>query len=802
MTEATPPVTNFTGGELSSRLQGRVDVAKYFNGCTEMENAVSLPHGPFTRRPGTKYIEDAISDAGRSRLLPFVFAEDDAYVLEFCASAMHWFVDGGQLVADATDTVITNGAFPSGITDWDDKSGGSAAIAHDATNDRLSLAGSTTDLCAAEQDVTVAAGDQSTVHVLTFEIFGAAGDEVTVHIDTATAMGGTEIASRACGPGSHSISCTPGTGTIYVTFHHSIDKTLQVDNVAFLDDEAMEIISPFAVADVPALYPTSQNDVLYAFESGYHPRKLTRFDSYDWSLEEVAFIDGPYLTENVTAITLTPSAAMGYGVTLTASAALFASTDVGRLVRWKLGANPWGWMVITAFTSATVVTADIRSTLTTAAAVTTWRLGAWSDTTGWPICGSLHQQRLFTGGAGVDPARFDASLIGDYEDFTPGTDDDDSLSAVADSGTLDAVRWLSSAAALLMGTASNEQRVGDPNGTDPITPASVRAKKQTKYGSAVQVPVEVANRTLFIQARGRKVRAMIYSFESDQFVADEDLTLYAEHITLGGISELAYQQEPWSLLWGIRGDGVLLCCTYDPSQKVNAWHRHPIGGTSAVVESICVIPGAGDDDQLWLQISRTINGGTSRTIELLQPFFPDGADLEDAWFVDSGVAYSGAAADTISGLDHLEGATLQVLGDGATHPDVVVSSGAVTLDRTVEEAKFGLAADLRVVTVRLEAGAQGTAQGKKMSLVRTVLRFYRSLGGKIGRIKDDGSDDLETLSFRKPTDLMDTALPLYSDDKSVTMPNGWKDGRIVVVNDQPLPMTVVAMFPKLEVSED
>ena len=57
------------------------------------------------------------------------------------------------------------------------------------------------------------------------------------------------------------------------------------------------------------------------------------------------------------------------------------------------------------------------------------------------------------------------------------------------------------------------------------------------------------------------------------------MTLLAEHITENGITEMAYQQEPDSILWCVREDGVLAGLTYQRSENVIAWHRHKLGGT-------------------------------------------------------------------------------------------------------------------------------------------------------------------------------------------------------------------------------
>ncbi|WP_410925272.1 hypothetical protein, partial [Pseudomonas aeruginosa] len=77
-------------------------------------------------------------------------------------------------------------------------------------------------------------------------------------------------------------------------------------------------------------------------------------------------------------------------------------------------------------------------------------------------------------------------------------------------------------------------------------------------------------------------------------------------------------------------------------------------------------------------------------------------------------SYNGAPTTTISGLTWLTGQTVGVLGDGATHPDVVVdNTGKITLQRSVSIAQVGLKYTSAGKTMRIEAGgADGPAQGK------------------------------------------------------------------------------------------
>jgi len=285
-----------------------------------------------------------------------------------------------------------------------------------------------------------------------------------------------------------------------------------------------------------------------------------------------------------------------------------------------------------------------------------------------------------------------------------------------------------------------------------------------------------------------------YEFSSNGYKSS-DLTVLADHITAGGIVDITYQQEPHNIVWAVRGDGVLLGFTYNREQDVLGWHRHVIGG-NGIVENIEHIPNpSGTQDDLWMIVRRTINGQTKRYIEYLESDFTEDNVITDAFFVDSGLSYSGAATGTLAGLDHLEGQTVQVLVNGAAHPDRVVESGSISLQVDATTAAVGLGYESILQTMRLEAGARdGTAQGKTKRINKVVIRFLQTVGAVAG----PDNDTLDRIQFRSGSDPMDQAVPLFTGDKLVEWPNGYDfDAYMVIKQNQPLPMTVVAIMPQV-----
>jgi hypothetical protein len=216
--------------------------------------------------------------------------------------------------------------------------------------------------------------------------------------------------------------------------------------------------------------------------------------------------------------------------------------------------------------------------------------------------------------------------------------------------------------------------------------------------------------------------------------------------------------------------------------------------THALVESVATIPGDLNEDDTYLIVQRTVNGATKRYVEYFSSF-DFGTDVEDAFFIDSGLTYSGTAATSISGLSHLEGEVVSILANGATHPNKAVSSGAITLDFAVTKAHIGLNYNSTLQTMRIEAGGtEGTAQGKIKRIHEVVLRLFRTVGVTVG----SSDTELDRIPFRSSAQAMSTAIPLFTGDKEIEFRGGFDtDGFVVVRQDQPLPLTVIGIFPRL-----
>ena len=739
MARVAAQLTNFTAGELSPRLDGRNDLAKYSAGCATVENMVIYPHGAAARRPGTQYVASVKTPANKTRLIPFEFSTEQTYILEFGNQYIRFYRNNGQI-----------------------ESGGSA----------------------------------------------------------------------------------------------------------------YEISTPYLTAELFDIKFAQSADVMYLTHPNHQTRKLSRTGHTSWTLAAVEFTNGPYLDANVTETTITSSAhTVGTGRTLTASAVTginsgsgFLTTDVGRQIRFRDG-----YGIITARTNTTVVTVEILIDMGSSSSSTDWSLGSFSTTTGFPSCVSFFEQRLVFAASINNPQTVYFSKSGDYENMDANIGgtvaDDDAIIYTIASNQVNAIRFLTSARTLIIGTAGGEFVVSGGGDNNAVTPTNIMIKKQSNHGAANVDAISVGNATLFLQRAKRKIRELAYNFDVDGYIAP-DLTILAEHITEGNVVEMAYQEEPLAIIWCVRGDGQLIALTYQREQEVVAWHRHIIGGVfgtgNAVCESVAVIPTDDSEYELYMIVKRTINGATTRYVEYLHTFNFDQTDNTSFNYLDSQldlsksqttltaginatattvpvasvsglsasgkikiggeiISYAGISSlnltgctrgqnittatshlsgavtkevvNIIAGLNHLEGQTVSILVDGATHPTKVVASNQITLDRFGTDVKVGLQYTSILKTMRIDAGSQdGTSQAKTKRIFEVTARLFETVGVEVG----PDLDNMERVPFRTSADPMDQGIPPFTGDKEVEFRGNYDtDGFMMVRQTQPLPLTLLSLYPRL-----
>lgn len=840
MPKASPIQTDFSGGEFSPLVFGRVDVDSYSRGLATCENFIPALQGFLQRRSGTRFVSRVQDDTKQSKLHFFDYRNDTPYVLEFGNTTIRIFTAQGSVVEAAkTITGITQ-ADPAVVT----------SASHGFSNGDWVFIDSISGMTELNGDYYVVAN----VATNTFELQTLDGQDVDSSGFAAYSSGGE--ASRV-----------------------------------------LEVVSPYAESDLSNLYFFNTSENVFIAHPDYAPRRLYIDSSNDWVLEELDIINGPYLDTNITATTISASATSG-SVTLSASSTAginngsgFTSDDIGRFIKTTVGTTV-GYAEITAVASTTSVTATVKSAFGATTAVTTWSLGLYSEKTGYPSVVGIHQNRLVLAGSKLQPERVDLSAT----DFTNtynfqieafSTTDPILATFAFDLYTDNRVFWLSSSdRGLVVGTADSEFLLSTP--PDGLSPSDAPNyfNRVTSYGSADISPQSVASNLIFIQTSSRRARSFVFSDRIDNFDS-QDLSILSEQALQGGVNKISYQREPQPVVWMVRNDGQLIGMTYQSFGESTqaAFHRHIIGGpgdaagSNAVVESITTVPSSdGTANELWLIVKRFIDGSIKRYIEFLEAPFSDSVNQKDAFFVDSGLTYdlpigiTGiTAADpavvtanshgfsdgdkvlisgvigmtdvngesylvsnsstntfelqdldgndidassfsayvsggevrkyvtTISNLNHLEGATVSVLADGAVRPDKTVTNGTIVLNSSATTVHVGFSFRSRAKLLRMEAGAgDGTSMGKTRRINRIGFMLHRSLGLKVG----ESFNRLTTLTFRTASDSMTRAPSLFTGIRTENVDFSYDfDNNICFEQEDPLPLTILAVMPQLHTQD-
>jgi hypothetical protein len=799
MAKNSPALGNFNAGQLSPEMDGRVDVDKYQNGCHALQNFIPLVQGPARRRPGTKFIAAAKSGTAATYLRRFEFNETTACIIEFGDYYCRFYQNGAKVTVSGLSTWNIGTAYSagslvtySGTNYWAITSGTGHQPDVSPTYWYAMPADGTLEIQTPWQ---VSAGSIAGINPLQFvqsaDVLYVAGGSIGVAPYQLTRLSGFTVWSLT--------QFAPTDGPFLEG--NSSTTTMQISGVS----GSVVITSSsatFAATDVGRLVRIavqSQNVKPWETNKSYTAGTLVRYSGKTYAA-----------LNNATSGSAPPVHLWGNAY----------DGQVG--VQWAYQDSGYGVAQITTYTNSTHVTAtvitnqsdglyqfpqDLQSNPSTQ-----WSLGAWSNTTEWPRAIAFFDERLFWGGKirwwGSVP-----SLYTSYaQDFGGVTSSDCSVFGILSAQDVNNIVWMSPANLLLIGTEGGEFGLGPVTTSNPLGPDNVHVVPQSKMRSASVEPVLIGTSVFYVQRSRRKLMAADYNFYLDRYDSLNQNRL-AHALTATGITQVVWQAEPYETLWAVRSDGALLSYTYDRQDNVTGWAIHYLGnadtGTYPTVKSVAVIPAAdGLRDELWLLVQRSVNGAAVQYVEVMQADYttaiqnnPSAVWYNSTWYVDCGATVGGhVKATSFSGFSHLEGQTVQVLADGALQPPVTVSGGTITIAQPAYQVIAGLRYESDLTTMRIEGGADvGTAQGKTKRVVICTFRVQDTIGGTVGM--DDGNDT-DYLQLTDPSIGFGMPSPVYTGDIQMQFPGDWEaDCRITVSQTNPLPMTVVAIFPNIIVNE-
>ena len=454
-----------------------------------------------------------------------------------------------------------------------------------------------------------------------------------------------------------------------------------------------------------------------------------------------------------------------------------------------------GYAKITGYTNAKQVQAQVQSSINVLGSnekTIDWYLSAWSKQNGYPMCCMFFQDRLVFAGSTAKPSRIWLSRTGDYGNFSvdkeAGTVTDDSA-ITADLINLKAytIKHVDAGNDLMVMTEGNEWSI---SGGETVTPTNITPRNQQNYGCNDTIPVRVSNRIVYVQRRGSIIRDMGYSYDTDSYIG-MDLTLLAKHLIRNHeISYSTFTQEPDSVLYFVRDDGVLICLTYVPDQKVYAWWHIVTDGKIEAITSTAQT----NNDVIYAVINRTINGQTKRYIE---QFVVENNSTyqQDHIMTDCTKIYSFEEKTTeLTGLEHLEGKEVYVMSDGYLLDKMTVAEGKLNLPKATKNAYVGLPYTMIIEQPNFDMTTQdtGTMQARKKAVQKCILRLQNSYGGHVGANKDC----LDNIRYdNEYMQIDDESEILYSGDLEIPIRGGFNnEGRIYIKHDTPYSFSVSAII--------
>lgn len=739
MTLTRPIATSFNGGELSPRMGGRVDTAIYAVGVEKAENFVPTVEGAIVKRPGFEYITAAAATAAWLSEFRFNLTQD--YAIEWSEGKLRFFSNGVRI--ETSPGVPYEVAVPYTAAE-------APFVSCQQSYDRIYM-----DHAAHPPGRLTRTGAATFTYDVVPLVNGPFADGNSDQTVTVGASGTT--------------------GAV----------TLTASSAIFL---AGHVGAPFRLeaadfASVP-VWQAGINGVAIG------DRKRWQGNVYQAA---TAGITGTYEPIHTAG---TEWDGMQTGVDVNAKGPFG--------VKWTYLHDRFGVVRIDAATSATVATGTVLRRLPDALVTAPswrWAHGAFSNAAGWPGVVVAFGGRL----CHFKRSELLASVAGDYLNHATFTAAGQTPADLAFRRTLsseDPVLWAIADRRMIVGTASREIAVGALNAALALAGDNVEATPQSFYGSEAVFPVQIGTTAVFVQRSARKLRQADYSFGQDRYTA-QNMIVWCRHITKSGIRQLCYQKEPEELLVGVRGDGQLIVHPHAPEQEIKGFARISHGG-GVVLSAVTITASDGTADELWVLV-RYPSG--AKGVERMARWRDDDDAIQAAFFVDSGTtAIAGIGQTHFSGAVQLAGKAVAVLADGGLVTGVTVDgAGAFDIPASAIPADrpyiitVGLPYTATVVTLRPEFQVPGgTAQARIKRVIRLALRVIATAGMRIGV----PGGKLDQLINRATSDVMDAAVPLFTGDTSGLLSGRYdRDGRATFVSDVPLPATIVAAMPKVDVSE-
>jgi len=715
---------HFNRGVISEEVLGRVSADWYLHSLKKCNNGIITPYGNIRKRQGTKYIANITGS--KFRMIPFIYSESEAYVLLFVLDHAGVANDNRIYFLTLDGYVVDSSNNPYYIALTYDNTVDLSKIQYVQKDDLIYLTLKGQPI----KKITRIAEDNWTIEDVTLNL-----EYILAYGDSKSAVVEGQLPVNLIEPGKIELHYTSGGNSYAVT---------DDGNGNFTGTNLVNASIDYATGRIYVESAEYTHTILKVWES-----------NVSYEVGDFVLVSNGCVYKATTA--------GNSGNSEPAWVQTIDATVTDNQVTWKCVLVPFG--------SDTPIYVKFLN-----------------QDSFYPACVTFFENRLIVGNLPNNPQVIAGSVIGSYENFVFGTNDNNAFVYEIASKENNEITWLLGSNFLFIGTIGAEYlAVGSTTG---ITPKSISITKQSEYGCSFIQPITVGSDIIFTQTHTTRLYDFSYQYASNSYVGS-DLTLVNRDILKDNVVEMSLEKEPYSRVWALLSDGTVALLTYLKSEQIIAWQKYITNGS---IKTIATIPSITDNySKTYMVVER--NG--VYYIEATDN--PTWDNYFDTVFVDSAVIYEGDATNTIS-VPYPDGTIVSVLTATGVHSDVTVSNGAITLDWDTTKAVVGFGYEYWIETVPIEIISQGQIVSvyKPKFLQDVRLYLYKSMGGRIGM-----NDDYWLL-FRTANDLMDNLVPIYSGIKKVDLYSTMRTLNQVylgIKHSQPLPFNLLAIATDVEVGQ-
>ena len=440
---------------------------------------------------------------------------------------------------------------------------------------------------------------------------------------------------------------------------------------------------------------------------------------------------------------------------------------------------------------------------------------------GNPSVPSFFQQRLVLAAPTGAPQTFYMSQPGAYFNFniTAPVQADNAITETLAANSVNTIKSIvSSTSGMILLTDQAVWLVNGGQSGSAISPTAIVANPQSFVGANDVPPIQANYDILYIQNKGSGVRDLAYNIYFSVFTGS-DISMTASHLFFGfTIKEWAWAEAPYYLVQAVRNDGVILTLTFLKEQQFIGWTHQT---TQGLYKSVCAVTeatsNAGNVDAVYAVVQRVVNGVTVQYIERsADRVFPSG--LGSAWCVDAGVQYTGAAALSFTGAEHLAGLSVTGLAvDNLGNVSIIPAftmpvSGQFTLPAPTPvgatgytTVTVGLGYTCNLQTLAIDTSRE-QIQGKLKKIPHVDVRVNNTQGLSIGPdfnhlqpMKDTLLGNVSSMLTGQQSQVVGG---LYSGDARTFLNSAFTiPGQYCIQQSNPYPATVLGVFPALVVED-